>query len=440
MRLDSHGRSRRRVALRWTLAFSAALAGTAAGAEAPAPDLPSGSVSLRAAVAAALLHAPELAVWPWEVRAEEARALQERLPPNPSLGTEVENFGRFGGDPSADGVEASQTTVSLSQLLELGGKRGKRASVARLDGRLAEWDYERARRDAAARTLKAFVAGLVAQERLALAEEAVGLARRALGAVRSQVDAGVGSPADVVRAEASLAQADAEAARRGREHRAARIALAATWGSATAGFSRLAGTLEPPGPPRPLEDLRRALGENPDVARWVTAVERAEAGVALAEARRIPDVTLRIGSRRFVSAETNAFVAEVSVPLPVFDRNQGGVREAYERLGKTRAEQHAAAMGADAAVGVAYEELLAAFEHAAALRSRVLPRAEAALDATRRGHREGVLRWLDVLDAQRTVVDVRGEYLDSLARYHAAAADLERLTGLSVSDAGGHGK
>jgi cobalt-zinc-cadmium efflux system outer membrane protein len=428
------------MALRWTLvvAVAAAPAGLA-GAE-PPPDLPSGSVSLREALAAALLHAPDLAAWPWEVRAEEARALQEGLLPNPSLGTEVENFGRFGGDVDGDGVEASQTTVSLTQLLELGGKRGKRASVARLDGRLAAWDYERARRDAAARTLKAFVAGLVAQERLALAEEGVALARRAAGAVRDQVDAGVGSPAEHTRAEASLAQAEAEAARRGREHRAARIALAATWGGATPGFSRLDGTLEPAAAPRPLDELRQALRENPDLARWVTAVERAEAGVALEEARRIPDVTVRVGSRRFVSAETNAFVAEVSVPLPVFDRNQGGVREAYERLGKTRAEQHAAAVSADAALGTAYEELLAAFEHATELRRRVLPRTETALEATRRGHREGVLRYLDVLDAQRTVFDVRGEYLESLARYHAAAADLERLTGLSVTDPAGDGK
>jgi cobalt-zinc-cadmium efflux system outer membrane protein len=436
MRIDAYGRAYRSVALRSALALSALLPPTAADGQ--APDLPSGTVSLREAVGAALLHAPDLAAWPWEVRAEEARALQEGLLPNPTLGTEVENFGRFGGDANGEGVERSQTTVGLTQLLELGGKRGKRASVARLDGRLAGWDYERARRDVAARTLKAFVAGLVAQERLALAEEGVVLARQASGAARMQVDAGVGSPADAARAEASLAQAEAEAARRAREDRAARIALAATWGSTSPAFTRLAGTLEPPGAPRPLEEFRRALAENPDLARWGTAVERARAGVALEEARRIPDVTVRIGSRRFTSAETNAFVAEVSVPLPVFDRNQGGVREAYERLGKTRAEQHAAAVGADAAVGTAYEELLAAWEHATELRRRVLPRSQAALDATRRAHGEGVLGWLDVLDSQRTVFELRGEYLESLARYHAAAADLERLTGLSVT--GGDGK
>jgi len=436
MPIDADGPTCRSVALR-RIAFGLAFA-SLTGRGAHAGELPSGRVTLPAALAAALLHNPDLAAWAYEVRAEEARALQEGLAPNPSLATEVENVGRFGG--GGGGVEPAQTTVSLTQLLPLGGKRGKRASVARLDGRLAGWDWERARLDVSTRTLKAFVAGLVAQERRALAERLVGLARETVAAVRRQAAAGTGSPVEVTRAEASLAQAEAQAARRAREDRAARVALAATWGSTTPTFTALDGTLEPLAAPRPLDDLRRRLRETPDVARWGTAVERARAGVALEEARRIPDVTLRLGSRRFVSAETNAFVAEVSVPLPVFDRNQGGIRAAYERLGKTRAEQHAAAVEAEAALGMAYEELLAAFEEATDLRRRVLPRAESALDETRRGFGEGVLRYLDVLDAQRTVAEVRGDYLNALARYHAAAADVARLTGAAPADVPGAGE
>lgn len=450
MPIHTSARTCRSVALRWTVALCLASTGSrgsvacaaspaVAGAEEQGRgSLPSGSVSLREAVAAALLHSPDLATYSFEVRAQEARALQEGLLPNPSLSTEVENFGRFGGDD--DDVEASQTTVSLTQLLELGGKRGKRASVARLEGRLAGWDYERARLDTAAKTLKAFVAGLLAQERLVLAERLLQLAHEVVGAVRRQVDAGADSPVELTRAEASLAQAEASRARREREYRAARIALAATWGGATADFTRLEGTLEPPSPPRPLEDFREQLRENPDLARWATAVERARADVVLEEARRVPDVTVRFGSRRFVSAETNAFVAELSVPLPIFNRNQGAIQEAYERLGKTRAEQRAVAVGADATLSVTYEELLAAVEQARQLKGRVLPRTQEALEGTRRAYTQGVLRYLDVLDAQRTVSELEGDYLEALARYHAAAADLERLTGIAVTDAVGHTK
>lgn len=439
MSIHAHGRSYRSVALRWTaalyLAFVSARGSVAHAVFVENGSIPSGTVSPSEALAAALLHNPDLATYSFELRAQEARALQEGLRPNPSLGTEFENFGRIGGGD--DGVEASQTTVSLTQLLELGGKRGKRQSVARLDGRLAGWDYERARLETAAKTLKAFIAGLLAQERVALAERLVRLANEAVGAVRKHVDSGGGSPVELARAKASLAQSEARRAQRERDLRAARIVLATTWGSTTATFTKLTGALEPLSPPRPLEVLREQLRATPDLARWDTAVERAQAGLALEEARRIPDVTVRLGSRRFVSAETNAFVAELSVPLPLFNRNQGAVQEAYERLGKTRSEQHAATLGAETALSTTYEELLAAFEQASDLRNRVLPVTQSALEGARRGYEQGFVRYLDVLDAQRTVAELQGEYLEALARYQTAATDLERLTGIPATDAVG---
>jgi outer membrane protein, heavy metal efflux system len=439
----SNGRTRS-TALCLFLGLAGVATGSFAGVtnEAPAPlaaDAPSGdSVSLADALAAALLHNPELAAYPFEVRAQDARALQEGLLPNPSLSTEVENFGRWGG--SGGDVEATQVTVGLTQLVELAGKRGKRRSLARLEGRLAGWDYERARRDTVAKTLKAFVAGLLAQERVALAERLHTLARDALGAVRKQVDAGAASPGDLARAESALAQAEASRASRERALRAARIQLATTWGSVTPQFTTLRGALEPLTPPRPFEAIRNGLTANPDLGRWETAIERADAAVRLEEARRVPDVTLRVGSRRFVSAETNALVAEFSVPLPVFNRNQGAIQEAYERLGRTRAEKEAATLGAEVALRATYEELVAAFEQARDLHDHVLPPSQRALDAARRGYAQGMLRYLDVLDAQRTVAELRGDYLEALGRFHTAAADLERLTGTPAVAAAASGQ
>jgi cobalt-zinc-cadmium efflux system outer membrane protein len=440
MVMATYGRSRRHArrfsTLTLTLAIVVGLAPhTLVAAAEPAPR-PSGAVALDDALAAALAHNPELQAHALELRAQDAHVQQEGLLPNPSLSTEVENFGRFGGDDA--GTEDTQTTVSLTQLVELGGKRARRTSLARLDGRLAGRDYERARLDVAATTRKRFVAGLLAQERAGLAERLRRLAVEAVHAVRRQVDAGAASSVELVRAEAAVAQAEAVAARRGREVRAALVTLAATWGDPAPQLTRLLGALGPLAPPRPVDEYRGRLRGNPDLARWDAARERADAAVALEEARRVPDVTVRVGSRRFVVAEANAFVAEVAIPLPLFNRNQGALQEAQVRAAKTAAERRAAAVGADAALSMAYEELVAAFEHTERLEHGVLPRARAALDGTRRGHAQGMLRYLDVVEAQRSIADVEGDYLESLARYHTAAAELERLTGpASGGDGGG---
>ena len=104
-------------------------------------ELPSrgDTLTLRDALSLALLKNPELASVSWERRAAEANAIQQGLFPNPELEFEVENVG---GRGSAGAFEASETTILLSQMIETGGKRGKRRKVAGLGAELVGWDYE----------------------------------------------------------------------------------------------------------------------------------------------------------------------------------------------------------------------------------------------------------------------------------------------------------
>ncbi|MEO6027252.1 MAG: TolC family protein, partial [Candidatus Binatia bacterium] len=398
-----------------------------AGVAADDQVLPSGSVSLGDAVRAALRHDPTLVAFGFEEDARAARARQEGRLPNPVLGTEVENVARFGGDTSQ--AETAQTTISLTQMVELGSKRARQVDVAAIDTRLARRELERARLDTAARTVKAFVAGLLAQERVAVAERTRVLGRDSLAAVRRQLEAGGGSAIEVARAEAALAESEAVVARRTRESRAARVALAALWGDGEPAIDRLTGSLAPLPVPAPLATLRTRLATTPDLTRWTDAVARTEAGVALEEARRVPDLTVRVGARRFISAETNALVAEVALPLPFFDRNSDAIAEARARVSKMRAEQRAAELGAAATLRADHEEMTAAYEEARTLEAEVLPRARTALRETRRGYGEGRLRYLEVLEAERTITELEQRWLETLARYHTTAVEVERLTG-----------
>ena len=88
---------------------------------------PQGVLSLSEALSLALLHNPELASFAWEVRASEVRMLRAGLLPNPDIGVEIENFAGSGERSSFDQTE---TTLALSQLIELGGKRMKRRALA----------------------------------------------------------------------------------------------------------------------------------------------------------------------------------------------------------------------------------------------------------------------------------------------------------------------
>jgi outer membrane protein TolC len=94
----------------------------------------------------------------------------------------------------------------------------------------------------------------------------------------------------------------------------------------------------------------------------------------------------------------------------------------------------AAAIGAAAAAHAAHAEMTAAFEEARTIERKVLPRVRAALAETRRGYAAGGVRLLEVREAERSVAEGESAYLEALARYHTAAAALERLTGTTITE------
>jgi len=136
--------------------------------EVPEIAEPTGDITLRQALALALMHNSELKAFSWDIRASEAGRLQAGLWPNPALGVEVEEVG---GPGERSGFDAAETTIQLGQLVELGGKRKKRIKLAGLDEQLAWWDYEIKRLEVFTEVSKAFIEMLATQQRLGLNEE-----------------------------------------------------------------------------------------------------------------------------------------------------------------------------------------------------------------------------------------------------------------------------
>jgi cobalt-zinc-cadmium efflux system outer membrane protein len=387
---------------------------------------PTGQLTLLQAQTLALQHHPKLAAFGWEVRAGEARILQAGLPPNPEVEIEVEDFA---GSGELQGFQGTEITIHLSQLIELAGKRRKRTRVAALERDLTAWDYEATRLDVLTQVTQAFVEVLSAQERLALTAELMRLAEQVLNTVAERVKAGKVSPVEETRARVALSTSRIAVERSQRELDAARKRLAAIWGSNPAVFEKAAGTLDTMVAIPPAEQLVERLTQNPDLARWVTEMAQRQTALELAGAQGIPDPTIGGGFRHTRETGDNALVMSVSFPLPVFDRNQGGVLEARYQLAKAEQERRAVEIQGRAALAEAYAALSSAFGEATTLKNEVLPGAQRAFEAASEGYRQGKFGFLDVLDAQRTLFEARGQYLEVLAAYHQAAAEVERLIG-----------
>ncbi|MBI5368010.1 MAG: TolC family protein [Planctomycetes bacterium] len=391
---------------------------------------PEGELTLRAAIALALLQGPDLAAFAWEVRAREARVLQAGLLPNPSLGVSGENLAT--GRTEEEVTGGIQTTLQVSSVIELGGKRASRVEVAEQERQIAGWDYEIGRIELLSRTAQFFIEVLGAQRRVALLEGMVRLAEQNAATVSERVKAGKVSTVEETKAGVVLARAQIEVARARQDLEAARKALSATWGSTNPRFQIAVGDLDTVAAVPALERLAARLAQNPTLLRLAASVTLRKAAVEAAAAAAVPDVTADAGWTRYLvrdGSDVDTLLLGLSVPLPLFDRNQGAIQGARYEISRSREELRAAEVRVGLELIQSHRMLSTAYSEVVALRATVLPAAESAFDAVSDGYRLGKFGLLDVLDSQRALLEVRSQYLRAVTDYHKAVVDVERLIG-----------
>lgn len=399
---------------------------TRPSASAAAAEEPIGALSLSEALALGLSRSPALAEFSWELRATEARALQAGLFPNPEIGLEVEDVA---GTGSFRGARQAQTTLRLSQLIELGGKRTARQDVAAAAHEVAVQEYEVRRVEVLSEIAGKFVQVLGAQHEVVLAREVTALAEAALKAARTRVRAGKASALEEKKAVIALARN-----RISHEHAehmllVARKELAATWASKVPLFSRVQGNLFELQEPPSFERLGNDLTTSPEIVRWVSEKRLREAEIALADAKRIPSVNVGAGFRRQEGPDAETFLFQFWLPLPIFDRNQGGAAEARAAAQRADAGEHSTAIRLHTVLFALYQELLHAATAMASLQRAILPEAKEALVLSQRGFSEGRYSYLELLDAQRTFVEVRQEVIETAVSYQQLLLGIERLIG-----------
>lgn len=391
--------------------------------EEPAPYA-GGLITLREAIRRVLRFSPAVQATEIEIDARRAETLQAGLRPNPLLDGDVQNVGQ----------NVQESTLELSQIILLGGKRLKRVRAAELDVGVAAWDYEAARLRVASNTAASFVDVLASQDRIKILGELLDVAAKLSKAVGERVKAGAVSPVELKRTEIEVTRAKAQLNEEKAVLAVAKKRLANLWGASNADFlsarGELATTNHIPSP----EQLSVYLDSNPDVARWATEMMRREAVLTLAQAQRIPDLTIGAGARNLRDADETGAVVSLSIPLPLFDRNQGNIAAAQTRVFKGRRESLAARIDVNGVFLEAYGRLVAASERLKALEKEILPAAQEVYDATLGGYTEGKFDFLSVLDAQRTLFATRLEIVNARAEFQKAKVQIEALIGRGLYD------
>ena len=387
------------------------------------------TITLDIAVQKAIDADPRLAAGSFQLKAKKGRAQQAAAFPNPEIVMEIENFE---GSGDFQGLDQAEVTGTLEQKIELGGKRRHRMTAADSGVDVAAADQETLRKKVAARTTGDFLSVLGADARLVIAQESVTQVNRLLPALRRKTEAGAASDVDLSRGQVALELAVIDRDRAGTNLDAARSQLASNWSGTLDDAINVSGQLNQPSTPRiAFATLAERLASHPLVQRWASMKKQKQADFQYQKAQRVPDVMLGAGARQIRETDDTAFLFSVSLPIPVWNRNQGAIDEARQMLARADAEQRAAEQDLYRQLNSAFGVMTASCGEANRLQSRIIPSASQTLAKLEDGYEQGRFGVLDLLDASKVLAEAKGRHVDSLVNCHGSAAEIQYLTGLN---------
>ena len=383
---------------------------------------------LEEAVARSLESNPVLAAEAAELRAAEARAERAGLSTQYVVGGELENFG---GSGELGGARYAETTLRLSRVIELGGKRDAREALGAAEVARQRNLADSAGLAVASRTTARFIEVAADQQRLQFARERVTLAERTRAEVARWVSAARDPESDLRAAEIALAEAELAVEDAEHELSASRMTLAASWGALEPDFTEVAGNLRELPPVESFETLAARLPMTPtqrDASLQADTLQ-ARRRVAVSSAR--PDIEVSVGVRRLEALDDQGLVMSVSVPLGSRPRANLAIAEADAELEALQLRRAAVTAESRQALFSMYQEMRhAGTEHDALLRQMV-PKAEQAFAFTRRGFEAGRFSFIALTQAQRTLFELRERVVEAAARYYTLLVEVERLTALT---------
>ena len=384
------------------------------------------SISLDEATALALQANPDIAVALSGREVESGQALQAATRPNPTLSAQVEDL------RSRNRI----STLLISQPLETAGKRDKRIAAADANLAIADADIRIAQAEISAKVYAAFYKVLAAQQAQSLATELLQIATTSKETTAKRVLAGKVSPVEETKAKVAEAGLKIELATANQQLSSAKKRLTSLWSKGldpaeTIAFT-VVGELDKFNKLPALSDLAAQLPNSPRLKKASLAITQKQALSEIEKSKQTPDVTISLGARRNeeLGGITQALIG-LSVPIPLFDKNQGNLQSAKAREVQSQDEKTALENQLQTELAIAYARWQSQIEAIATYRQDILPGAQSAFDAARKGFDFGKFSFLEVLDAQRTLFQTKTQFIQTQASAHQAEADIQSILGVT---------
>ncbi len=380
------------------------------------------SITLETLESFALASNPSIARAAAVVNAARGRALQVGLRPNPEVGFDFQQL-------ASDGL--------AEQYGFLVGQEIVRREKLQLDRSIALHEVHRLEQELAAQRERvltdvriAYVQALRAERQLELTGQLVEIGKQGVNVTNDLFRAREVGRGDVLQAE--LEVESASILLRNAENRRLAVwqELSAVTGQASLQPQPLAGDITDPGDEFQFEEtLAQLQTQSPEIAAAFATIQRARCNLQRQQIEIRPNVQLTglINWRDNGIGGDSDGALTVTVPLPLWNKNQGGIREAHQQLVASERLLEQTELQLRSRLAPVYERYLNAREQVDRYRERILPKASETLELTRETYELGEINFVNLLTVQRTYARNQLAYLDSLEALRVAQAEIRGL-------------
>jgi cobalt-zinc-cadmium efflux system outer membrane protein len=392
------------------------------------PQAPSMLITIEQAIELAKQNNPTLQANRTLVYQNKEQEVTANLRPNPVLTLDAQFLPIFTPDMFTSNYinSNSEFDAVVAYLFERGKKRQHRLQAAKDVTAVTESQVADAERTTVESAAQQFITALLAKDNLQFAEQFLQSYEHTVGISQEQFKAGGLSKADLLKIQLQTLQfqSDVTAARIAKVQALASLRQLMGFDSVPRDYD-VAGDLAYRPLSLRLEDLQaRALQLRPDLLVAQRSIDAAKSQIGLAKANAKQDVTFTFSYNHINEANNGSFF--FTIPLPIFNRNQGEVARTYYVLTQTQFLERAAEQGVLTDVRNAYEALVNGAEVVQLYEGGYLQQAQQSLDITQFSYQHGAASLLDFLDAERTYRATELSYRQALATYMSALEQLRQ--------------
>jgi cobalt-zinc-cadmium efflux system outer membrane protein len=363
---------------------------------------------------------PSIARAAARVEAARGQWLQTGLPPNPVVG--------YMGDEIGDEGKAGQQGGFIGQQIVTGGKLRLNRAVACQEIAIAEQHLAVERFRALNDVRIEFYSALIAQHRVSITRELVEIGQRSQDVSNQLLQAKEVSRVDLLQARVETSSARLVAENAQHEYLAAWRRLAAVAGVPGLQPAALEGDLQAAVSEISFDEaVGRLLAGSPELSAAQANVGRAEQVLRRARVEHYPNLDVQVAFQHDNATTDNITSVQVGIPIPAFDRNQGGIRRADAALAAAISDSRRVELDLRRRLASVYERYSNARQQVDTYTHEILPDAQASLDLVTTGYRQSELNYQTVLTSQRTYFHTKLAYLESLQQLRESTVMIEGL-------------